>query len=342
MPECRESTEVTSARPPWKASTTAYTSIRLHVDSSSASVTFSWPSSSSSSLAMPSEDTASRSSVRTSAVRWDTPTASRLIPTTPHVERSTRPSSSPGHHHSALVRVRRLVGASRHVERQDLHLHRQVDLAHLDVVGNLEHDGCEVQDALHARGYQTVADPLRGGWRRGDHPYRHLPLGAHPGDVVDVADQDSSDRHADQVLVHVEQRRHRETPAGEARVVGQGVTKVTDPDHADGVLPGESEDSLDLADEDFHLVSDAARAVRADVGQVLAQLGRVDPGGGGQLLAGDGRHVLLGQPRQHPQVDREAGDGGLGNGPGPLAHGPLLATGKPARGGHDLDVLTPP
>ena len=37
----------------------------------------------------------------------------------------------------------------------------------IDVLWDLEHDGCEVQDALHARGYQTVTHPLGSGWRGG-------------------------------------------------------------------------------------------------------------------------------------------------------------------------------
>ena len=39
MPECSESTWPITDRPPWKASTTAYTSTRLQVDSTMASVT---------------------------------------------------------------------------------------------------------------------------------------------------------------------------------------------------------------------------------------------------------------------------------------------------------------
>ena len=39
MPECSDSTCPMTERPPWNASTTAYTSTRLQVDSTIASVT---------------------------------------------------------------------------------------------------------------------------------------------------------------------------------------------------------------------------------------------------------------------------------------------------------------
>ena len=39
-----------------------------------------------------------------------------------------------------------------------------------------------------------------------------------------------------------------------------------------------------LVDEVLDVVADAAGAVGAQVGEVLAQLGRVDPGGGGEVL----------------------------------------------------------
>ena len=54
------------------------------------------------------------------------------------------------------------------VEGEDLQLDRQVDLAHVDVVGHDEHDRREVQDAADPGADQPVADVLgdrRPAWR---------------------------------------------------------------------------------------------------------------------------------------------------------------------------------
>jgi hypothetical protein len=172
-----------------------------------------------------------------------------------------------------------LVRTPSDVERQDLHLDRQVNLAHLDVVWNLKDNWCKVQNALDARRYQTVANRLSGGrWGR-DHTDRDLSFQAHGGDVVDVTDGNAPNRDSYEILVHVEQRGDREPAAGEPAVVGQSVTKVTDADDRDGVVAGEAEDALDVAHEDLDVVADAPRAVRADVAEVLAELRRVDARG---------------------------------------------------------------
>src|SRR5690348_6631999 len=105
--------------------------------------------------------TVTRSSTGTGAVRCERPTTSTLM----HSPRLPEPSGSrsrANHHPVHTQSVHRVAGglvrASRDVERQDLHLDRQVNLAHLDVVWNLENNWCEVQNALDACRYQTVAD----------------------------------------------------------------------------------------------------------------------------------------------------------------------------------------
>ena len=107
------------------------------------------------------------------------------------------------------------------------------------------------------------------------------------GQLVDVPDGQAVDLLADPGRVGVEQRDDPETAAGEAVVAGQRVTEVTDADQADGPALVEAEDVLDLVDQQGDVVADAAGAVRPEVREVLAQLGRVDPGGGGEALAGD-------------------------------------------------------
>ena len=113
--------------------------------------------------------------------------------------------------------------------------------------------------------------------------------------------------------VGVEQGDDPEAAGGEAGVVGQGVTEVPDADDDDRPVLGDADLAGDLVAEVLHVVADAAGAVGAEVGEVLAQLGAVDPGGRGQLLAGAGADAALGEGDQGPQVDRQPGDGGLGD-----------------------------
>ena len=113
--------------------------------------------------------------------------------------------------------------------------------------------------------------------------------------------------------VGVEQGDDPEAAGGEPGVVGQRVPEVADADDDDRPVLGHADLAGDLVAEVLHVVPDAAGAVGAEVGEVLAELGAVHAGGGGQLLAGAGGGAALGEPDQGPQVDREPGDRGLGD-----------------------------
>ena len=190
------------------------------------------------------------------------------------------------------------------VEGEDLQLDGEVDLAHVDPVRHREHAGREVEDAGHAGGDQLVGDRLRGGGRGGDHPDRDRLLGRDRQQLVDVPDDQAVDLLAHPGRIGVEEGGDPEPAAGEAGVAGQGVTEITDADQRDRAALGEPEDVLDLVDQQGDVVADAAGAVRAEVGQVLAQLGRVDPGRGGQSLAGDRVVAGFGEIVQCTQVFR--------------------------------------
>ena len=69
----------------------------------------------------------------------------------------------------------------------------------------------------------------------------------------------------------------------EARVVGQRGPQVPDADQHAGPRPLHAEDGGDPVPQGRDLVADAADAARAQVREVLAQPGRVDPGRSGQL-----------------------------------------------------------
>src|SRR5690606_28360504 len=131
---------------------------------------------------------------------------------------------------------------------------------------------------------ESVTHRLRGGRRRRDHPYGDVPFDTHLGDVVQVRHRYSTHRHPDQVGVDVEQGRDGEPTPRKATVVRQCMSQVTDSHHGDLVLAGQPQRPLDLPDQHLDLVTDAPGAVRAEVRQVLTQLGGIHTGRGRQLL----------------------------------------------------------
>ena len=60
-----------------------------------------------------------------------------------------------------------------------------------------------------------------------------------------------------------------------------------------------------LFDKRRHVITEAARAERAEVGEVLAELRGLDAGGPGERLAGNGADAVLAQPREAAQINRK-------------------------------------
>jgi len=157
-----------------------------------------------------------------------------------------------------------------------------------------------------------------------------------PLEVVEGAHVDAGDDLVAPRGVGVEQRDDPEPAAAEPRVVGERLAQVADADDDDRPVLGDADLAGDLVAQVVDVVPDAAGAVAAQVGEVLAQLGAVDPGGRRQLLARAGGGALVGERRQRAEVDGESRDGGLGDVPGTLGGGPCGHCGvfsKPSRPG---------
>src|SRR5690606_11450624 len=73
--------------------------------------------------------------------------------------------------------------------------------------------------------------------------------------------------------------------------------------------------------EVLDVVADATRPVAAEVAEVLADLGGVEPGQLGQALGGDGRQSVTGGLEQAAEVDGQARHRGFGDLPPRLALG---------------------
>src|SRR5690606_28433544 len=104
---------------------------------------------------------------------------------------------------------------------------------------------------------------------------------------VDMPDVQARDLVPDDALVRVEQGGDAEPTGAEPPVVGQGAAQVSGADDGHRPVLGETEFTGDLVDEVVDVVADAAGPVRPEVGEVLAELGGVHPGRGGQVLRGD-------------------------------------------------------
>jgi hypothetical protein len=71
------------------------------------------------------------------------------------------------------------------VKGENLQLAGQVDLAHVDVLRDVQHDRCEIEDGGDSGGDQPVSDLLGRRRRRGDHADRdRMPL----DEILEVVD----------------------------------------------------------------------------------------------------------------------------------------------------------
>ena len=193
-----------------------------------------------------------------------------------------------------LVRHRRprdsVLGLALLVVGQDLQLLAEIDLADVDSFRHREHGRREVEDAGDA------ADPPAG---------RRRACAASAGVAITAIAAPVSAT----TLLEVGRGRRspgrgsacRPAPAtestraddpepagGEAGVVGQRGAQVAEPDDDHRPVVGRADLTADLEAQVLHVVADAAGAVRAEVGQVLAQLGRTHPGRLGERAAADG------------------------------------------------------
>ncbi len=91
-----------------------------------------------------------------------------------------------------------------------------------------------------------------------------------------------------------------------AAIREQREAEVADAHQDDRLQPRRAEFLGDLFEKLRDIVAQAARAERAEIRQVFAQLRGLDAGGLGERLAGNGADAVLTQPREAAQIDRKA------------------------------------
>jgi hypothetical protein len=90
------------------------------------------------------------------------------------------------------------------------------------------------------------------------------------------------------------------------------MAQVSDADKRHRAPLGETEDRLDLTNEHLHVIADAAGAIRAQMGQILAKLRGVDPSRTGESLTRYCLVALLGEVMKRTQILRQASHGRFG------------------------------
>ena len=196
-------------------------------------------------------------------------------------------------------------GPALRMEGQDLQLDRQVDLTHIDAGRHSEDHRSEIQNARDPRRHDALADCLGSGSRHRYHPDRHAVPGYHRLELVGVPDHLRRDLSAHDKWICVEEGGDAEAPRGEAAVVGQRMAQVAGADDDDGPVLGEPELPRDLVHQVLNVIPDTAGSVRSQVRQVLAQLRRVHPCSGRELLARHGGNAAISQRIQCSKVNRQ-------------------------------------
>ena len=159
--------------------------------------------------------------------------------------------------------------------------------------GHDENGRCKVEDAGDSQIHEAVSNGLSGlGRGRDDRDGRARP-GHHVLQLDQVGDGQAMDPLADQLRGRIDQPDHPEAAAVEAAVVGQRGAQVAQPDDDHRPVVGRAHLAADLAEQVLHVVADPPGAVRAEMGQVLAQLGGVDPGRLGERATAHGVDLLL-------------------------------------------------
>ena len=174
--------------------------------------------------------------------------------------------------------------------------------------------GREVEDRADARRDQPVGDVLGHGRGRGDHADRDLALLDDAAEVGDRLDRQVAHLLAHELLVGVDERHDPEAAGAETTVVGERAAEVSDADDGDRPVAGEPELAGDLVQEVVDVVADAPGAVASPrYERSLRTLAALTPASSASRSDEIVATVVLAGLEQRPVVERQAGDGRLGD-----------------------------
>src|SRR5438093_642530 len=166
-------------------------------------------------------------------------------------------------------------GLSLLVVGEDLELDGEVHLPHRDVIGDGDHGGGEVQDRSNAGRDHPIGYLLGRGSRRANHADGNVLSTADLTQAVDVLHGDRTDPLTHLALRVVHDGHDPEASRREPLVIREGMAEVARAGDQDRPVLGQAEYPSDLVDQIGHVVANPTRPIRAEIGEVLADLGRV-------------------------------------------------------------------
>ena len=167
---------------------------------------------------------------------------------------------------------------------KDLQLDRQVDLAHINAAGHLDEGRCEVEDASDSGLHQAVGNLLGSLSRSSDDADGDLPLLHNGCQVIEGGNGQPGDDSADPIRIDIDKRRDPDAARAEALIGRERRPEIADTYDDDVPILGLADLAGDVVAEVFDVVADPTGAVGPKVGQILAQLGRVDTDLGGEVV----------------------------------------------------------
>ena len=209
-------------------------------------------------------------------------------------------------------RIRAL--AAGEIKRQALERDGEIDALQLHVGRHLQRAGREVQHGLDPGRDHQIDHALCRRRGHGDDGDADAVAARVLLQIVDVEDRHAAARLlADLRAQVVEQRHDLEALLTEAGIVGEREAEVAGADDRDAQLAIEAEDLAQVTLEIADVVADAADAELAEVGEVLANLRRVQVELLGERLGRDGPDARALELVETAQVDREPVRGELGD-----------------------------
>ena len=171
----------------------------------------------------------------------------------------------------------------------------------------------EIEDGGDARVHQVLGRTLGAFGRRGDDADLDVLLGHHGLEVLGAVHFQAVDDLTDLEGVAVEDAHDVEAAGAEFTVVQDGFAQVADAHERHAPFTVDPQGGGDGRNEGGYVIAHAADAEFAEVSQVLADLGAVDPAGFGQGGGGDDFNAVARKIFQHLHIGGQALDRGAGD-----------------------------
>ncbi len=152
---------------------------------------------------------------------------------------------------------------------------RQIDLTHIDSGRRIQQHRRKVEDRDDPARDQNIEHTLGRAGRHRNHPDGRTGCIHTSGQLVERADPVTGDSCPNQMVCLVEKAAHLETSLGESGITGEGGAEVARSDDDDAAFFAQPQSPPNALVKRACVISDTPRPRRAEVGQILADLGAV-------------------------------------------------------------------